>query len=147
MQACKYITDNLSIPTSSLGSETLMAAAKTAMSSKIVGADSDFFGKLVVDAVTSVRSQDEATGRVRYPVSAINILKAHGKSAKESRMLDGYALNLGRAAQVRPWGWGGLVGAAAVVNCALSVYNGWQMWYKQADSHQQCCILLPSLLP
>jgi T-complex protein 1 subunit alpha len=84
-----------------------MAAAKTAMSSKIVGADSDFFGKLVVDAVTSVRSQDEATGRVRYPVSAINILKAHGKSAKESRMLDGYALNLGRAAQVRPRGWGG----------------------------------------
>lgn len=39
--------------------------------------------------------------RVRYPVSAINILKAHGKSARDSRMLDGYALNLGRAAQVR----------------------------------------------
>ena len=100
-QACKYITEHLSIPTSSLGTETLMAAAKTAMSSKIVGADSEFFGRLVVDAVTAVRSEDEATGRVRYPVSAINILKAHGKSAKESRMLDGYALNLGRAAQVR----------------------------------------------
>lgn len=40
--------------------------------------------------------------RVWYPVSAINILKAHGKSARESRMLDGYALNLGRAAQVGP---------------------------------------------
>lgn len=38
---------------------------------------------------------------VRYPVSAINILKAHGKSAKESQLLDGYALNMGRAAQVR----------------------------------------------
>lgn len=63
MQACKYLQEKLAIPTSALGAETLMAAAKTAMSSKIVGADSDFFGKLVVDAVTAVRSEDEATGR------------------------------------------------------------------------------------
>jgi T-complex protein 1 subunit alpha len=40
-----------------------MAAAKTAMSSKIVGADSDFFGRIVVDAVTAVRNEDEMTGR------------------------------------------------------------------------------------
>jgi chaperonin GroEL (HSP60 family) len=30
---------------------------------------------------------------------AINILKAHGKSAKEIYLLNGYALNTGRAAQ------------------------------------------------
>ncbi|PSC75680.1 T-complex 1 subunit alpha [Micractinium conductrix] len=101
-EACKYLREQLTIPTSSLGAETLMAAAKTAMSSKIVGADSDFFGKLVVEAVTAVRSENAATGSVRYPVSAINILKAHGKSARDSRMLDGYALNLGRAAQGMP---------------------------------------------
>jgi hypothetical protein len=46
-------------------------------------------------------SHPQCYRRVRYPVSAINILKAHGKSARESRMLDGYALNMGRAAQVR----------------------------------------------
>ena len=62
-QAVRYVEERLSIPTSSLGPETLMAAAKTAMSSKIVGADSDFFGRLVVDAVTAVKSVDEDTGR------------------------------------------------------------------------------------
>lgn len=62
-QACKYLQERLAIPTSALGADTLMAAAKTAMSSKIVGADSDFFGRLVVDAVTAVRSEDELTGR------------------------------------------------------------------------------------
>ncbi|PRW05817.1 T-complex 1 subunit alpha [Chlorella sorokiniana] len=98
-EAVKYVESHLAIPTSSLGADTLMAAAKTAMSSKIVGADSDFYGRIVVDAVSAVKSVDPDTGRVRYPVSAINILKAHGKSAKESRLLDGYALNMGRAAQ------------------------------------------------
>ncbi|KAI3428775.1 hypothetical protein D9Q98_007596 [Chlorella vulgaris] len=101
-EAVKYIEGELAIPTSSLGADTLMAAAITAMSSKIVGADPQFYGRIVVDAVTAVRNEDPETGRVRYPVSAINILKAHGKSARESRMLDGYALNMGRAAQGMP---------------------------------------------
>lgn len=62
-QAVKYVESHLAIPTSSLGTDTLMAAAKTAMSSKIVGADSDFFGRIVVDAVSAVKSVDEDTGR------------------------------------------------------------------------------------
>jgi hypothetical protein len=41
-------------------------------------------------------------GRVRYPVKAINVLKAHGKSAADSALLAGYALNMGRAAQGMP---------------------------------------------
>jgi len=71
------------------------------MSSKIVGADSDFFSRIAVDAVTAVKATKD-TGKVHYPVRAINVLKAHGKSARESRVLDGYALNLGRAAQGMP---------------------------------------------
>lgn len=101
-EACKYIEENLALDVEKLGKDTLINAAKTAMSSKIVGADSDFFSKIAVDAMLSVKSVDEMTGRIRYPVKAVNVLKAHGKSAKESRLLDGYALNLGRAAQGMP---------------------------------------------
>lgn len=35
-------------------------------------------------------------------LQGINILKAHGKSAKDSYLLNGYALNTGRAAQGMP---------------------------------------------
>lgn len=42
----------------------------------------------------------DASGVTRYPVKAISILKAHGKSAHDSQLIDGYAINLGRAAQV-----------------------------------------------
>ena len=51
LQACKYIEEHLSIDTASLGKETLLNAAKTAMSSKIVDSESDFFATMVVDAV------------------------------------------------------------------------------------------------
>ncbi|CAL9765647.1 unnamed protein product [Musa acuminata subsp. burmannicoides] len=55
----------------------------------------------VVDAVQAVKTTN-ARGEVKYPVKSINILKAHGKSAKDSYLLNGYALNTGRAAQGMP---------------------------------------------
>ena len=51
LQACRYIEEHLSIDTASLGKETLLNAAKTAMSSKIVDSESDFFAHMVVDAL------------------------------------------------------------------------------------------------
>lgn len=57
LQACKFIEENLSMKVETLGKETLINCAKTAMSSKIVGSESDFFSQLVVDAVTAVKTQ------------------------------------------------------------------------------------------
>ncbi|GJX02736.1 T-complex protein 1 subunit alpha [Tanacetum coccineum] len=100
-ESCKYIEDKLGVKVDKLGKETLVNCAKTSMSSKLLASDDDFFANLVVEAVQSVKMTN-ARGEVKYPIKGINILKAHGKSAKESYLLKGYALNTGRAAQGMP---------------------------------------------
>ena len=95
-----YIKSNMTVKADTLGRQNLLNAAKT-MSSKIIGNEEDFFAEMVVNAVTSVK-YTKSTGKVVYPVRSINILKAHGRSALESRLIDGYALNNTRAAQGMP---------------------------------------------
>ncbi|KAF8380513.1 hypothetical protein HHK36_028000 [Tetracentron sinense] len=84
-----------------LGKDSLVSCAKTSMSSKMIADDGDFVANLVVDAVQAVKMTN-AQGEIRYPIKGINILKAHGKSAKDSYLLNGYAINTGRAAQGMP---------------------------------------------
>lgn len=100
-EAVKYMQDVMSIKVDSLGTETLINIAKTSMSSKIIGSDSTFFAKLVVDAMLAVKSTN-GRGEVKYPVKAVNILKAHGKGALESIFVRGYALNCTVASQAMP---------------------------------------------
>ena len=100
-EACKYIKDTLAKDVDTLDKSALLNAAKTSMSSKIIGSDADFFADIAVRAVSAVKSTKDS-GKVHYPVGAINILKAHGKSVHESTLLDGYAINMGRAAQGMP---------------------------------------------
>lgn len=85
-EACKYLKEKLAIKTDVLGKDCIINAAKTSMSSKIIGSDSEFFSNLCVDAMLSVKSVDE-NGSVKYPVKAVNILKAHGKSLRESQLI------------------------------------------------------------
>jgi len=91
-EACRYIQNNMTIQTSELGKECIIAAAKTTMASKVVNVDSDMFSNMVYEAAMAVRVSDGAGG-YKYPIKAVNILKAHGRSARESTLIDGYALN------------------------------------------------------
>ncbi|RKP02092.1 hypothetical protein CXG81DRAFT_11221 [Caulochytrium protostelioides] len=97
-EATKYIVDHLAIKLDQLPKDALINVAKTSMSSKIIGADDAFFASMCVDALTTVKTTN-AKGEAVYPVKAVNILKAHGKSVKESLFIRGYALNCTVAAQ------------------------------------------------
>ncbi|KAK4476430.1 hypothetical protein RD792_015583 [Penstemon davidsonii] len=115
-EACKYVDEKLAVKVEKLGKDSLVNCAKTCMSSKLIGGDSDFFANLVAEAVQAVKMTN-VRGEVKYPIKVgfirresndlhgaqgINILKAHGKSARDSYLLKGYALNTGRAAQGMP---------------------------------------------
>ena len=99
-EAVKYLQENISTTVESLGRESLVNVAKTSMSSKIIGSDADFFSSMVVDAMLAVKSVNpQRNNEAKYPVKAVNILKAHGKSATESILVKGYALNCTVASQ------------------------------------------------
>eukprot|EP00566_Odontella_aurita_P006559 CAMPEP_0113551044 /NCGR_PEP_ID=MMETSP0015_2-20120614/14310_1 /TAXON_ID=2838 /ORGANISM="Odontella" /LENGTH=590 /DNA_ID=CAMNT_0000451901 /DNA_START=21 /DNA_END=1793 /DNA_ORIENTATION=+ /assembly_acc=CAM_ASM_000160 len=135
--AVSHIKKGLVLKVSELNDEHLINAAKTSMSSKIIGKESDFFAKLAVEAVKSVKmkattadvagssSGERSTPAVapaataenggadvpakkekirhKYPLSALHVLKAHGKSSLESSLLaGGFAINAMRAAQGMP---------------------------------------------
>lgn len=101
----KYIKDNLTVKVdsgeNSLGRDAIINAAKTSMSSKILGSESAFFSEMVVTAMERVKTVN-AEGKSKYPIKNVNILKVHGKSSKESMLVNGYALETSRAAQGMP---------------------------------------------
>lgn len=99
-ESVKFIKNNLVTQVDLLGRENLVNACKTSMSSKILGAESDFFSEMAVSAITSVKIEKD--GKAKYPLGNVHILKCHGQSSLDSELVDGFALNCVRAAQGMP---------------------------------------------
>ncbi|KAG2360697.1 GroEL-like apical domain-containing protein [Suillus spraguei] len=91
-EAVKFMQDHLNIKVDSLGRDALVNAAKTRCMDWVsgcpwIGSDLD----LNVWYMTC--------GDIKYLVKAVNVLKAHGKSARESLYIQGYILNCTVASQ------------------------------------------------
>ena len=102
--AKSYIQDVISVPTKGITRDMLIKVAETALASKVVGnsADPRFFAELVVDAILRVVSGPDENGAMHASVKAVNILKSHGGSVKESELVHGYALNNTCASKAMP---------------------------------------------
>lgn len=101
-ESIKYVQEALAVKGDTLGKDVFLNVARTSLSSKILGAEVDHFGQMAVDAMMSVKMTNDS-GKSKYPVGQINVMKSHGKSALESALIpNGYALRLGKAAQQMP---------------------------------------------
>jgi T-complex protein 1 subunit alpha len=100
-EAVKYVNETLAVKVDGLGKQCLVNCARTSLSSKILVTDADFFAEMAVNAALRVKTID-STGDVKVPLKAINVLKQHGKSARESLLVDGFALNCLPASQQMP---------------------------------------------
>ena len=97
-EAVRFVQSELVIKAADLPEHVYLQVARTSLSSKFVGLESDQFASMVVEAIKSVRTSDG-----KYPVANVNVLKSHGKSSLESQLItSGYAIGLGRAAQGMP---------------------------------------------
>jgi T-complex protein 1 subunit alpha len=99
-ESVKYLSSTLSVKVDGLAQQQLMDAAKTSMSSKLLNAESDFFADLVVRAMQNVATTKG--DKKHYPVKSVHVLKTHGMSAKDSHLVDGYAIEATRSAQGMP---------------------------------------------
>ncbi len=99
-EAIKHIKSDLVIKIDSNDNELLRKVAETSLSSKLIGPESKFFSEIIVNAITNVKTT--VGGVTKYPVRNINIIKTHGKSITESKLIDGYALESTRGGMGMP---------------------------------------------
>ncbi|OIR58860.1 MAG: T-complex protein 1 subunit alpha [Amphiamblys sp. WSBS2006] len=98
-ETLKYIRDHQTIHTDTLGEDTLLNCALTSLSSKIL-AGSREFAQMAVGAAQRVA--ETGSGGRKCRIEDINVLKAQGKGAADSILVDGYALNCTPASHLMP---------------------------------------------
>lgn len=101
-ESIKFIKDQLAVKTDKIGREVAHNIAQTTLSSKIFGRESEFFANLAVDAISMVKTTNPESGKSVYPVKSVGILKQHGRSFKDSQLINGYVMYGGRAGQGMP---------------------------------------------
>lgn len=100
-EAIKHVKSQLVITMDQVDENILKQTAKTSLSSKLIGPEGEFFSKLVVDAMMGVKTVG-LDGKAKCLVKNVNILKCHGKSVTESKLINGYAIQTMRGAQGMP---------------------------------------------
>ena len=101
-ESIKFIKENLAVKTDKLGRVVALNIAKTTLSSKIFGQQSEFFANLAIDAMSAIKTINPETGKTVYPIKSVGIIKQHGKSFKDSQLFNGYVMYGGRAGQGMP---------------------------------------------
>lgn len=96
-EAIKYIAANMNLSVDNLGETSVMNCAKTSLSSKILGQQSDFFASMAAKSMMNVKTN--VNGVFKYPVKAVNIIKISGGQMTDSQHVNGYCLRMGIAAQ------------------------------------------------
>ena len=100
-ESVRYITDQLTFKTETLGEACLKSCAMTCLSSKILSIYGEHFAQMAVDAIKAVKTTN-SKNQIKYPVKAVNILKAHGQGQMESKLISGFALNCTVACEGMP---------------------------------------------
>eukprot|EP00915_Cephaloidophora_sp_WS-2016_P000239 GHVH01000333.1.p1 GENE.GHVH01000333.1~~GHVH01000333.1.p1 ORF type:complete len:550 (-),score=108.41 GHVH01000333.1:1028-2677(-) len=100
-ESMKFINAHMTRSVDCLNDTDLLNISATTLSSKLLGSDSAHFGQIAVDAIKKVHTV--VGGKSTYPIGAINVLKVHGQSIKQSFLVEGYALDrVGRSSQGMP---------------------------------------------
>jgi len=113
-ESIKFIKEHLAVKTDKLGREIAFNVARTTLSSKIFGRESEFFANLACNAIQMIKVTNPETGKSSYPIKSVGIMKQHGKSFKDSELYHGYVLYGGRAGQGMP---------RVVKNCKIALLD------------------------
>jgi len=71
--------------------ERLRQVAATAMGTKDISAEKEFFAKLAVKAVEQIK--EERDGKVRADIDLVKVVKKHGKSTEETELVEGVVVD------------------------------------------------------